>query len=404
MKIICIREFNPFYESGASASRCAGLLEGLMAYGAQIELVITGGFQSPHEKKKNGVVEESLHINISYLHSYRHYNIWLRRIYVYVLAYYFQMLKNIRLKRVFQSDFDLLWLANDNSVFQSFLKNKKYLQKPSFVELNEFNDLHLHGLKLGNMFQYRIYARNNVIFLKAIKEINLVAVMTKTLKDHYQQLANPKAHFLHLPMTVNINRFKELQSCPKGLKKPYIAYTGTFNNQKDGVDILIKAFAKLADQYKEYTLYLAGFYHYDMSVNDQLVKDLGFEDRIVNVGALKKDEVPGFLQHASLLAMARPDSRQAKGGFPTKLGEYLATGNPVCVTKVGEIDDYLVDNKSAYLAHPGNVDSFSEAMERALSNPVSARVVGSNGKRIAETIFDTNVQGKRLLEFLSMGK
>jgi glycosyltransferase involved in cell wall biosynthesis len=402
LKIILIREYNPFYESGASASRYAGLLEALMDYGVQIEVVVTGGFQSQHEKINKGIVEGYPHINIKYLHSYIHYNIWLRRIYVYVLAYCFQKLKNIRLKQVFQSDCDVLWLAYDNSILQSFLRNKKYLQKPSFIELNEFNDLHLHGLQFGNKFQHKIFARENNTFLKAIKEIDLVAVMTNTLKDHYQQLANPMARFFHLPMTVNINRFKELHSYPKGLKKPYIAYTGTFDNQKDGVDILIKAFAKLAVQYKEHTLYLAGFYHYDMSFNEQLVKSFGLEDRIVNLGALTKDEVPGFLQHSSLLVMARPDSRQATGGFPTKLGEYLATGNPVCLTKVGEISDYLVDNESAYFAKPGNSDSFAEAMERALSNPECSRLVGLNGKRIAETIFDTNVQAKRLLEFLNI--
>jgi glycosyltransferase involved in cell wall biosynthesis len=402
MKIVYIREFNPFYESGAAACRSAGLLEALMDNDVQIELVITGGFQSPLEKRKKGIVEGYANLNIIYIHSYLQYNIWLRRVYAYVLVYLFQILNDIRLKRIFESDYDVLWLANDNSVFVSFLRNKKYMQKPSFIELNEFNDLHLHGLKLGNNFQYRICAHKNVSFLNAIKEIDLVAVMTKTLRAHYQQLASPEARFIHLPMTVNINRFEKLHACPKGLKKPYIAYTGTFNNQKDGVDILINAFAKLADQYKEYTLYLAGFYHYDMSVNDQLVKGYGLDNRIINVGSLTKDEVPGLLQNASLLVMARPDSRQAKGGFPTKLGEYLATGNPVCVTKVGEIHDYLVDNQSAYFAEPGNVDSFAEAMERALSNPEGARVVGSNGKRIAETIFDTNVQGKRLLDFLSM--
>ncbi len=399
MKIIYIRESNPFYDSGAAANRHAGLLFALMDYGVQIELVVTGGFKSPLEKKKKGIVDGA-NINIRYLHSYNHYNIWLRRIYVYMLAYCFQIFKNMRLKRVFQSNYDVLWLAYDKSILQSFLRNKKYLQKPSFIELNEYNDLHLHGLQYGNKFQHRICVRENATFLKAIKEIDLIAVMTKTLNDHYKLLAKPNARFLHLPMTVNTNCFNVRHSCNIGLKKPYIAYTGTFNNQKDGVDVLIKAFAKLADKYKEYILYLAGFYHYDMSVNDQLVKDIGLEDRIINLGVLTKDEIPGFLQNASLLVMARPDSRQAKGGFPTKLGEYLASGNPVCVTKVGEIPDYLTDNKSVYFAEPGSVDSFAEAIERALSNPEGARAVGSNGKVIAETIFDTNVQGKRLLEFL----
>ncbi len=59
-----------------------------------------------------------------------------------------------------------------------------------------------------------------------------------------------------------------------------------------------------------------------------------------------------------------PDSKQAQGGFPTKLGEYLATGNPVCATTVGEIPDYLVDGESVYFAVPGSVDSFADAMLR----------------------------------------
>lgn len=399
MKIIFIREMNPFYETGAAASRYAGLIDALIDYGVHIELIVTGGFQSPLEKKKIGIVEGKSNINIRYLHSYSNYNIWLRRIYVYFLSYFFQKYKNISLKRVFQSDQDLTWLAYDKSILQSFVINKKYLKSPSFIELNEFNDLHLHGFKFGNKFQQRNAEQENKIFLKAIKEIDFIAVMTKTLKEHYQQLASPRARILHLPMTVNINRFVEQHKCINGLNKPYIAYTGTFNNRKDGVDVLIKAFAKLADQYKEYTLYLAGFYHYDMSVNDRLVQDLGLNDQIVNIGALSKDDVPGFLQNASLLVMARPESRQAMGGFPTKLGEYLATGKPVCVTNVGEICDYLIDNKSAYIAEPGDVDSFAYAMNRALSNPDHASVVGLNGKRVAQTIFDTTVQGKRLFDF-----
>ena len=49
-----------------------------------------------------------------------------------------------------------------------------------------------------------------------------------------------------------------------------------------------------------------------------------------------------------MLVLARPDNIQAKGGFPTKLGEYLATGNPVVVTKVGEIPNYLIDGVNAF--------------------------------------------------------
>ena len=105
--------------------------------------------------------------------------------------------------------------------------------------------------------------------------------------------------------------------------------------------------------------------------------------------------------NANVLALARPDSHQAQGGFPTKLGEYLATGKPVCVTSVGEISDYLKDNISAFIAEPGNVDSFIDALNRVLCNAKHAEYVGLNGKIVAEKEFSIDIQSKRLATFLN---
>ncbi|MEO7491038.1 MAG: glycosyltransferase, partial [Ferruginibacter sp.] len=96
----------------------------------------------------------------------------------------------------------------------------------------------------------------------------------------------------------------------------------------------------------------------------------------------------------------RPDSKQAQGGFPTKLGEYLATGNPVCATSVGEIPDYLVDAESIYFAEPGSINSFTIAMERALSNTEEARSIGMKGREVAEKHFNKDIQSKIFYHFL----
>lgn len=124
------------------------------------------------------------------------------------------------------------------------------------------------------------------------------------------------------------------------------------------------------------------------------------EDRVIYLGALNKEKIPPFVCNARLLVLPRPDSHQAQGGFPTKLGEYLATSNPVCVTKVGEISDYLEDNVSAFMATPGDVDSFAEAMNRALSNPELAKKVGNQGRKVAEKNFSISIQSDRLVKFL----
>lgn len=115
---------------------------------------------------------------------------------------------------------------------------------------------------------------------------------------------------------------------------------------------------------------------------------------------MDRSKIPSFISNAEALALSRPDSHQAQGGFPTKLGEYLATGKPVCVTKVGEIPEYLEDNVSAFMANPGDVDSFADALDRALGNPNISITVGQAGKFIAETIFNSDIQAKRLSDFL----
>jgi glycosyltransferase involved in cell wall biosynthesis len=102
-----------------------------------------------------------------------------------------------------------------------------------------------------------------------------------------------------------------------------------------------------------------------------------------------------------VLALARPRSLQAQGGFPTKLGEYLATGNPVVVTKVGDIPLYLTDNETAFLAEPNDVDSFAKKIEFVLSNPDIAMKVGEAGKRLTQEVFNYKYQANNIVEFIS---
>lgn len=107
--------------------------------------------------------------------------------------------------------------------------------------------------------------------------------------------------------------------------------------------------------------------------------------------------MPSYLLNAQLLLLARPANIQAKGGFPTKLGEYLTTGRPVVITKVGEIPDYLTDGENAFMAEPDNPLSFALKVEEALTDTENARAIGLNGKKLAVTIFNYKTQGLEMI-------
>lgn len=396
MNILLLIQSNPYIGSNASANRFRGLIEGLCHEGHCVTIGVTGGISKKDEAKSFKSPHPNL--NVVYLSQANHYSGIMGRLNTYVFDTVRFSCVRKRVKKLLKNKYDIVWLTNNGYVLDVFLKEQKNITCKTLIELNEFNDIYQEE-KQGNFLQKRKGIKQSEIILKSIGKIDLFAVMTNTLINHYRKTAKPEAKFLHLPMTVDLSRFQDVTSDVK-YNKPYIAFTGTMTNHKDGVDVLIKAFAKIANKYPAYQLYLAGFWHYDVPMQEKLVADFGLQERIHYIGTLNRDQIPPFICNASVLALSRPDSHQAQGGFPTKLGEYLATGNSVCVTKVGEIPDYLEDNVSAFMAEPSDVDSFADAMDRALRDEINAKRVGANGRKMAEENFDAVIQSKRLSAFL----
>lgn len=225
-------------------------------------------------------------------------------------------------------------------------------------------------------------------------------VISRPLKEYYESLGvnTSKIHIIN--MIVNADRFRGLKKTPT--KERYIAYCGNLSNTKDGVDQLIKAFALVSRQRSDIKLYLIGKKptNNSSSNNLQLIKSLGIEDKIVFTGVVSSEKMPQLLKDAEVLALARPDNLQAEYGFPTKLGEYLLTENPVVVTSVGDIPVFLKDGVSAFISEPSNVEMFAGKLLWALDNPEEAAVIGRTGAAVALEHFNSEIETRKLLNIL----
>ena len=109
-------------------------------------------------------------------------------------------------------------------------------------------------------------------------------------------------------------------------------------------------------------------------------------------------EIPQILKNATVLALDRPDSLQAQCGFPTKLGEYLLTENPVVVTKVGDIPLFLKDGETALLAEERNPHEFSSKLLWALEHPAEAIEIGKAGAQVAMREFNYLNETKKIIK------
>lgn len=241
--------------------------------------------------------------------------------------------------------------------------------------------------------------RSNDRKIRMLKKLDGLFVISNSLKQYYSEQGIPAERIHVINMFVDTNRFSGLE---KKTSAKYIGYCGAVSYDKDGVDCLIKAFAIFHKSHPDYKLRIIGKGIAPNVIPDlkNLASTLGVLDSIVFTGLVPPEQMPQQLYDASILALARPDSVQAQNGFPTKLGEYLATGNPVVVTSVGEIPEFLKDCENAYLANPGDPENFASRLNWVAENYDEALLVGQRGKALSEDAFNYSVQSEKALSVI----
>ena len=118
------------------------------------------------------------------------------------------------------------------------------------------------------------------------------------------------------------------------------------------------------------------------------------------MGEVSANEIPQLLKNAQVLVLARPDNLQAKNGFPTKLGEYLLTANPVVITNVGDIPLFLKDGESAFIARPGNVKNIAEKIYYAVGHQDEANRIGEQGRLVALKYFNYKIEAEKIINVI----
>ena len=106
------------------------------------------------------------------------------------------------------------------------------------------------------------------------------------------------------------------------------------------------------------------------------------------------------MRAATALVIPHPAADFSAAAFPTKLGEYLASATPVVVTRVGEVEDYVTDGETAFVADPGDPHALAAALDAVLGDRQRAAAVGTAGAALAWREFDIGRQGRRLCEFI----
>jgi glycosyltransferase involved in cell wall biosynthesis len=300
--------------------------------------------------------------------------------------------------------------------FSLLLVSKK--NKPKLIILGSSNLLHLlllfivgkcRGIKLIrelNEFPRFVLSGKSYFLDRArYRLLDGLIFMTDRLKFYFESELNIIKPSVVVRMTVDTDRFDQIPE-KTVVTEQRITLVGDILGEKDGVSNLLDSMKKISKEFPQIKLILVGNISNErLFRNRQLqVAEFGIEDNVEFLGVKNKEEIVKILFNSTLLVLPRPSSTQADGGFPTKLGEYLASGVPTVITRTGEIPMYLKDNLNSFLVEPDNSELFAERVIFALKNIELAKIIGLNGRNVAYNTFSYKVQGRILDDFLESYK
>jgi glycosyltransferase involved in cell wall biosynthesis len=296
--------------------------------------------------------------------------------------------------------YDYVIISNDNVylILPLTALLKYILRKKSILIVDEYPMVLRERIRFYQLFPFML----NLEMKIGYRLFNGIITMTYPLQDYFVPLKGKLCNMQVIPMTVEPERFNFTGHSKLKYEK-YVAYVGDLVAGKDGVENAISAFSLISEKYPDLKFYIIGSAKSSLDYENlqKQVKELNLEERIKFTGQLQRDAVPEYICHAVLLILTRPNNVRAQGGFPTKLGEYLATGNPVVVTSVGDIPKYLIDGENAFVSNSADPTEFSLKMDQALSNPEVSKAIGVRGRDLAYGIFNYKVQAKNIEHFLS---
>lgn len=228
-----------------------------------------------------------------------------------------------------------------------------------------------------------------------------VVAITHALEEYYRKVTRRGCDVIHIPMTVDCDRFAGRVERPFDFD--YIAYTGSMNRQGGGVDALVKAFSLLAKDYPELHLVLIGKGSSRRQGELLGQSPVNVRKRIhcLFSGTIPADDMPRYIKNAKILVMLPSPTFQQEGCFPTKLGEYLASGVPTLVTQIGVPAKILVDRENVFFTPPNDPARAAKILREILVEYASAKDVAVSGMGFARRHFHYALFANQMADWVS---
>lgn len=220
---------------------------------------------------------------------------------------------------------------------------------------------------------------------KTFDKIDRFIVPSNFLKKKMVENGFPEEKVVYVPSFINVDEF---QPCYDS--NEYIAYSGRIALEK-GIPELIQAFGKVRSNIK---LVIAGNLN---SPEGEKVKEKIKQYDLSKVEFLGYQPLPKLKEVLSSSIFTICPSVWYENS-PISVYESYAMGKPVLGTRIGSIEEQIIDGRTGLLFEPDNISDLAEKIEYLYSHRTKVKEMGKEARKFVEKEHCPEVHYHKLLD------
>lgn len=238
---------------------------------------------------------------------------------------------------------------------------------------------------------------------KVMPECDGFIVISDALAEWVKPYCRPECRIVKIPILVDYDTFSLTDSsCSEPV--PFILHAGRLYEMKDGFLGMLEAFGIMVSNTDKdvrflFTGRLEGSRHEKEA--RAIMEKYRLEDKVRFLGYVTDGQLSDYLSRSAMCIINKYPNKQNQYCFSTKLGEYMAAGKAVIITRVGEATNWLTDGLDALIVEPGDARVLASAMQRVLEDEDARRRLGANARKNCRKFFDYRVYSQTLKEAFS---
>lgn len=227
-----------------------------------------------------------------------------------------------------------------------------------------------------------------------LKKLDGVTVTSRFLADNaVNRNGVKKSKVMVLHGGFEASRFMSIRPRPHP-KEIWVTHVGNLHPWQD-IDMLLDVAEELKNR-RDIRFKVAG------KIGSEVDYKQGAEQRNLGnidfLGSIKREDVPQLLVDSDILIIPRRINDITLSCYPSKLSEYIASGNPTVATRLGEQEQVIGKNERGLLTKPDK-KSISKAILKLADDEGLRKKLGAAAKDYAFKHYTWGAIGDRLDSF-----